>query len=185
MKIDAKLYASIGGNAKYPPYFDVSLSRQTARVFVCADWYKTWTEWRAAADIAVETAVRGKNHVFGFAPIASAANLDTLPLFVFDRQTISGVRIFLNASSIKSESEFIGALIVAEAERRIIESGGNVEHFTFTKYNPTENGTRTVVDETEDQRAAEARNIERIISKNEKPSTREQLIREISCIIIQ
>ena len=173
--IDVNYYKNHGGDVKKPPYIDTRTRK--VRVFVSALWYPTWAKWKAAADVAVETAVMGVNPVVSNAgiSISEAAELDPVPSFIFSRK-YGDVHIWLNAAAISDEADFDAVLVVAEAKRRLLERNV-IKNAEFTKYDPAENGTRSIADNLNDREAAQQRNISRLLKHEDE--SREKLIREI------
>ena len=165
--IDTQYYKKAGGDISRPPYLDVGPTptilgvpqgNPKIRVFVSDLWYPTWEEWRQAADIAVDLALKGTNPIVeerGLV-ISSAVDLETEPRFLFDHsmRRYGNLQIMLNAT-IYEESEYESVLIVAEARRRVIEGrlakpGKEAKEHEFVAYPAGQNGLRYAWDDLRD-----------------------------------
>lgn len=180
--IDAKMFSQLGGDVKRPPFISCALgsAQPTIRLFVSTLWHRDWPSWSKAAKIARDTIAMGVNPVLLERGISAgeAVELDTFPLFVIRqmRAAAQSFEIWLNAT-IDSQESYDGALIVAEAERRLILSG------RLSKASPEGQlaivGTRTVVDDLSDAETVSGV-ARRLLERNEPESkARERLISEI------
>lgn len=200
MNIDLLYYQKHGGDVRKPMYLDTApyglygKHGERVRVFVSAQWYRTWPEWKDAAAVAIDTALRGTNPIMvqrGIT-IGSAVELVDTPTFIFDHsKSFPGKKdlsILLNAAAIQDEKSFESTLVVAEARRRVLEKGiaKNPGKDEYTQYPPAENGVRYAWDSIKDTEAADRRNLSRLFSAPDPAEERrEALIREFMALEMQ
>lgn len=191
--IDTNYYVKHGGDLRRPPYIDTvgrgiyTPEYYKVRVFVSDLWYPDWESWSKAAQIAIDTAIRGTNPVIvqrGIT-ISSAAELEPSPSYIFDhtQRSIGVLSILLNAAAIKNEQDYDAIRIIAEARRRVIEKGLAKKNASrgdeYTQYSPAENGTRYIWDDIKDGEATKKRSCSSLFDKPDPAEERrEQLIRE-------
>ena len=162
-RIDQDYYIRHGGDLRRPFYMDAidyGSAAPRLRVFVSDLWFRGWEAWKAAADIAIDTALMGRNPISiekGII-IGEATELDPLPTFLFNREVGGDLSILLNAASVRTEDEYDATLLYAEARRRLIGQGALKQTSAeFTKYSPAENGRRHILDDI--QAGQEARSL--------------------------
>lgn len=194
-QIDLVKFCELGGDRRRPPYVDVVgggqpdawgiVATPRVRIYISATWYPTWSQWREAAQIAVDTVIRGVNPLLiaRGVTVGAVTELEPNPTFVFDRTRLVGTDILLNAT-IADENGYDAVLLLAEAKKRVFEAGKLKKGTTaeFTSYNLSENGYRTAFDDAADLGKVDDAHIknlmQRCVDDDEWARLREQRVAE-------
>lgn len=162
--IDLPKFCELGGDRRRPPYVDVVgggqpdawgiVATPRVRIYISATWYPTWSQWREAAQIAVDTVIRGVNPLLiaRGVTVGAVTELEPNPPFIYDRNRLVGTDILLNAAAVQNENDYDAVLLLAEAKKRVFEAGKLKKGITaeFTSYSPAMNGDRTAFDDAAD-----------------------------------
>ena len=125
-QVNAKYYNEHGGDLSKPPYFDraehiseTGTVYPVRRVFVSADWFPGWTEWKAQAELAADAAMMGADYCGRWCRRSDVPPLAITPRYILERDGKTGVfHIWINVClSLETEADFIR--VKDEARKRI------------------------------------------------------------------